>query len=111
VYAVAVSGLLALAVLFAMLDAAHVQRELALFLAITCPAAGAALGALRTVAQHRALSQRSLRMRSDLVVALGAVLGADAGQLGAASLEAARIMSQEAGDWFGTMWFLDVEPV
>jgi hypothetical protein len=97
--------------LLGLLDKAHAAREAALFLAITLPAASAALGALATVAQHRALKERSVNMKSNLVVALDTVLEADETQLGPASMDAARMISSETGDWMGAMWFLDVEHI
>jgi SMODS and SLOG-associating 2TM effector domain 1 len=110
-YRLAIASLLILAVVFAVLDAAEVGGRAPLFLAIVLPAAGAAIGAFGTVAQHRALKERSLKMQSDLAVALSAVLDADETQLGPASLDAARIIAAETGDWLGTMWFLDVEHI
>jgi len=108
-YRLAIVVLVGLAVVFAALDAASIAHEVSLTLAITLPAAGASLGAMLTVAQHRALKERYTKMKSDLTVALRAVLQADENELGPASLDAARIISQESSGWFGTMWFLDIE--
>jgi hypothetical protein len=84
-------------------------KDITIVLTITLPAIGAALGAWLTVAQHRALHARHEGMQADLADVLHEIRGADAHRLGQASLDAARIVSGEGGDWFGTMWFLDVE--
>jgi hypothetical protein len=101
-------GLLALTVVCAAVHAGDDSLKFLLFFTITLPAIGAAVGAWLTVAQHRALRTRYERMESDLALPLQDVLCGDR-DLAAASLDAARIISHEGGDWFGTMWFLDVE--
>jgi SMODS and SLOG-associating 2TM effector domain 1 len=94
---------------FALLHAFHVAEHASTFLTITLPAAGASLGALLTINQHHALSERHARMRSDLAVVRRTVVDANADTLGKASSEAARVIAQETGAWFGAMWFLDIE--
>jgi hypothetical protein len=94
---------------FALLHAFHITEHASTFLTITLPAAGASLGALLTVNQHHALSERHARMRSDLAVVQSTLLDANAETLGQASSEAARVIAQETGAWFGAMWFLDIE--
>jgi hypothetical protein len=94
---------------FAVLHAFHIAEHASTFLTITLPAAGASLGALLTVNQHHALSERHARMRSDLAVVRPTLLDANAETVGQASSEAARVIAQETGAWFGAMWFLDIE--
>ncbi|MGC1815854.1 MAG: hypothetical protein WA696_17085 [Solirubrobacterales bacterium] len=94
---------------FALLHAFHIAEHASTFLTITLPAAGASLGALLTVNQHHALGERHARMRSDLTVVQRTLLDANAETLGKASSEAARVVAQETGAWFGAMWFLDIE--
>jgi SMODS and SLOG-associating 2TM effector domain 1 len=84
-------------------------EDISIVLTIMLPAIGAALGAWLTVAQHRALHARHEVLQADLADVLHEIRGADAHRLGPASRDAARIISGEGGDWFGTMWFLDVE--
>jgi SMODS and SLOG-associating 2TM effector domain 1 len=105
----AVATLFIATVAFALLHAFHIAEQASTFLTITLPAAGASLGALLTVNQHHALSERHARMRSDLAVVRRTLLDANAETLGKASSEAARVIAQETGAWFGAMWFLDVE--
>jgi hypothetical protein len=94
---------------FAILHAYHVAEHASTFLTITLPAAGASLGALLTVNQHHALTERHARMESDLAVVQQTLLDANADTLRKASSEAARVTAQETGAWFGAMWFLDIE--
>jgi hypothetical protein len=94
---------------FAVLHAFHIAEHASTFFTITLPAAGASLGALLTVNQHHALGERHARMRSDLAVVQRTLLDANAETLGRASSEAARVVAQETGAWFGAMWFLDIE--
>lgn len=94
---------------FACLHSLHMAEDAAVFFSIALPALGASLGVLLTVNQHQALSERSARMCSDLAVVQRDVLDATAGSLNHASSEAARVMAQETGTWFGSMWFLDIE--
>jgi hypothetical protein len=42
-------------------------------------------------------------------VVVRSVVEADESDLASATVDAARIMSQESGDWYGTMWFIDVD--
>ena len=84
-------------------------EEIATFLSITLPVTAAALGAILTVRQHRALAERYARMHSDLLAVRESLLDADVETIGKAASEAARVIAEESGDWFGAMWFLDVE--
>ena len=98
------------AVLFAIFHAAtSIIEEPAVLLSVTLPVAAASLGAILTVRQHRALAERYARMHSDLVSVRRSLLDADAGTIGKAAAEAARVIAEENGDWFGAMWFLDIE--
>jgi hypothetical protein len=94
---------------FALLHAVGVAEHASTLFTITLPAAGAALGVLVTINQHHALSERSARMVSDLAVIQPTVLEANARTLSHVSSEAARVIAQETGAWFGAMWFLDIE--
>lgn len=95
---------------FAVLHALELWQRTAILLSITLPAVGASLGVFVTVGQHRALSERYRRMEFDLVVRQTAILdAASQAGLAATSLDAARIIAQETGDWFGAMWFHDIE--
>jgi hypothetical protein len=76
---------------------------------ITLPVAAGALGALLTVRQHRALAERYARMHTDLAAVRNALLEADRDTVQRAASEAARVIAEENGDWFGAMWFLDIE--
>jgi hypothetical protein len=76
---------------------------------ITLPAIGAALGAWLTIAQHHALRIRYEGMEGDLASVLHDVRDADEERLREESRRAASVISDEGGDWLGTMWFLDVE--
>ncbi|MGZ4292329.1 MAG: hypothetical protein ACXVQQ_07005 [Gaiellaceae bacterium] len=84
-------------------------HEISIFLSITLPVTAAALGVVLTVRQHRALAERYGRMHSDLVSVQDTLLGVDAETIGKTASEAARVIAEENGDWFGAMWFLDVE--
>jgi hypothetical protein len=92
-----------------LLHLAHWLDDLSLAATITLPAVGGAIGALLTVAQHRALHIRYEGMEGDLANVLHDVRGADEHRLREESLRAARIISDESEAWLGTMWFLDVE--
>ena len=60
--------------------------------------------------QHKGLAERYERMRGDLGDARQSILDAQStDQLRDADAAAASLVSAEAGDWFGTMWFLDVD--
>lgn len=105
-------------VVFAILhgrDGRGLLEDLSTALSIVLPAAGASLGAVLTVRQHRALAERSRRMHSDLVSVQRSLLDtpprllAETRMLAKASSEAARLIAEEAGDWLGAMWFLDIE--
>jgi hypothetical protein len=98
------------AVLFAALHATteSVERP-AIFLSITLPVAAAAVGVVLTVRQHRALAERYGRMHSDLISIQQSFRSVDPGTIGKTTAEAARVIAEENGDWFGAMWFLDVE--
>jgi hypothetical protein len=102
-------GLFGLAIPVAVLHAFEVEHDLIVFLSITLPAAAASLGALLSVHQHRALKERYGRMKADLLPVQRALLEADEEGLAKAAGEAARKVAQENGDWFGAMWFLDIE--
>jgi hypothetical protein len=100
------------AAIFASVRLLHIGKSLedaTVVLTIGLPAISAALGAWLTVAQHRALRARHESMETDLAEVLHEIRSADAQRLGPASLDAARAISHEGGDWLGTMWFLDVE--
>jgi hypothetical protein len=94
---------------FACLHSLHTAEDAAVFFSIALPAAGASLGVLLTVNQHQAMCERSARMRSDLAVVQRDVLDAAPDSLDQVTSEAARVIAQEAGGWFGSMWFLDIE--
>jgi hypothetical protein len=109
-YRISVFGLFALAVIAAVCHALGRWKDTTAFLSIVAPVAAAAVGAVSTVRQHRALAERSSRMETTLEDAKHDVLAADDSRsLQHASAEAARIMAGESGDWFGAMWFLDIE--
>jgi len=103
------TGAFLLAIAFACLHAAEIWKDWSLFFSILLPAIAAAAGVLSSVEQHRALRRRYEDMRGDLKIALRSVLEAHETDLGSATVDAARIMSQESGDWFGAMWFTDVD--
>jgi nucleoside 2-deoxyribosyltransferase len=97
------------AIVVACLHSLGIWEEPSVFLSITLPAAGASLGVLLTLSQHRALSARYARMQTDLLSVKEKLLHAPPDSLNRASSEAARVMAQETGAWFGLMWFLDIE--
>jgi hypothetical protein len=99
-------GTIAFAFMHALTKQFH---ELSIVLTITLPVAAAAIGAVLTVRQHRALADRYRRMRADLVAVRRSLLRADAKTIGKATQEAARLVAEENGDWLGAMWFLDLE--
>ncbi len=95
---------------FPVIHAIGTERKWAILCSITLPIAGASLGAILTVRQHHALAERYRRMRGDLIGVQTALLDAKTpSQLREAASEAARVVASEAGDWFGAMWFLDVD--
>lgn len=94
---------------FACLHSLRMAEDTAVFFSITLPAAAASLGVLLTVNQHHALSERSARMSSDLAIVRSNVLDTPPEGLDRVSAEAARVIAQENGAWFGSMWFLDIE--
>jgi hypothetical protein len=97
-------------ILFAALHAGtHILERASIFFTVTLPVAAAALGVILTVRQHRALAERYARMQSDLVSVRRSLLDVDRQTIGKATSEAARVVAEENGDWFGAMWFLDVE--
>jgi hypothetical protein len=108
-YSVTATVVLFLAIASAGLHASGQGHEWSLFFSILLPAVAAAIGVLSGVEQHRALARRSEDMQDDLKLALRSVVEADESDLASATVDAARIMSQESGDWYGTMWFIDVD--
>ena len=48
-------------------------------------------------------------MHADLVSVRESLLNVDVETIGKTASEAARVIAEENGDWFGAMWFLDVE--
>jgi SMODS and SLOG-associating 2TM effector domain 1 len=107
--AIPIVALFIATIAFAVLHAHHMFENEAIFFSVALPAAGASLGVMLTVNQHQALSERYARMQSDLRVARANILNATPDTLGKASSEAARVIAQETGAWFGSMWFLDIE--
>jgi predicted membrane protein len=99
-------GALAFAIVHATTTALEVW---AIRFSVALPVAAAALGVILTVRQHRALAERYHRMEGDLVAVRRSLHAADAETLAKVTSEAARIVAEENGDWFGAMWFLDVE--
>ena len=108
VIVVLILGAILSAALHAATDSERVE-QVAIILSITLPVTAAALGVILTVRQHRALAERYRRMRSDLVAVKKSLLDVDAETIGKTTSEAARVIAEENGDWFGAMWFLDVE--
>jgi hypothetical protein len=94
---------------FAVAHAIHLIEDAAIVLSITLPVAAAAAGAILTTRQHRALAERYRRMHSDLEAVRRALREADSRTIGETAAEAAHVIAEENGDWFGAMWFLDVE--
>jgi SMODS and SLOG-associating 2TM effector domain 1 len=109
VLAAFILALFAGALLFAVLHAAHIAEGPATLLSVTLPIAAAAVGVILTVRQHHALAERYRRMHSDLEAVRRALREADSQTIGKTAAEAARIIAEENGDWFGVLWFLDVE--
>jgi hypothetical protein len=106
------SAAFALTIVAVLLHALGVRHEEALLFSIALPAAGASLAALASVGQHRVLARRYAQMHADLaVIGRAAAEATSLAELRAASSDAARVIAQEGGDWFGAMWFLDVEHV
>ncbi len=102
--------LLAGTIAFPILHATETATDWAVLCSIALPIAGGSLGAILTVRQHHALAERYRRMRGDLIVVQKGILDAKTTQqLREAASEAARVVMSEAGDWFGAMWFLDVD--
>jgi hypothetical protein len=101
--------LFVLTIVFAIVHALGRLPEYAAFLSISLPAAGASLGVLLTVNQHRALGERYGRMHGELKAVQRVMREADAEGVAQASSEAARLIAEESGDWLGAMWFLDIE--
>jgi cell division protein FtsL len=97
------------ALVFATLHALDLVERLSIFLSVTLPTAAAAVGVILTVHQHRALAERYGRMRSRLVSVQESLRNADAQTIRKATSDAARVIAEENGDWFGAMWFHDVE--
>jgi SMODS and SLOG-associating 2TM effector domain 1 len=104
-----VFALFGLTIPVAIAHALEWLENVMIILSIVLPAAGASLGILLTVSQHRALKERYSKMGSDLESVQAAVRESDAETLQTVSLEAARVIAEESGDWFGAMWFLDIE--
>ncbi len=98
-----------LTILLAALHAWDPDEEKWVWLSITLPAVAASLGVMLTVGQHRALAERSTLMGSNLAVVQRAVLDADATTLARTSAEAAQVIAEESGDWFGALWFMNIE--
>ena len=96
-------------VVIAILHAAGVRERISIFLSVTLPVAAAAIGVILTVRQHRALAERYERMHADLLSVQRSLLDVDAQTISKTTSEAARVIAEENGDWFGAMWFLDVE--
>ena len=90
-------------------DQVETAEHWATLMTIVLPAAGASLGALLTINQHKAQSERYARMIADLAVVRRTLLNANPRTLPQASSEAARVVAQETGVWVGAMWFLDIE--
>jgi len=84
-------------------------RNPTIVFSITLPIVAGSLGVLLTVRQHHALAERYARMRADLEAVRRALLDAEPQTIGRVASEAAQIIAEENGDWFGAMWFLDVE--
>ena len=98
-----------LTILLAVLHAWDPDEEKWVWLSITLPAVAASLGVMLTVGQHRALAERSTLMGLSLAVVQRAILDSDATTLARTSAEAAQVIAEESGDWFGALWFLNIE--
>jgi SMODS and SLOG-associating 2TM effector domain 1 len=96
-------------VVVAIVHAFEVDERIPVFLSVTLPVAAAAIGVILTVRQHRALAERYERMHADLISVQRSLLDVDAQTISKTASEAARVIAEENGDWFGAMWFLDVE--
>jgi hypothetical protein len=82
------------------------------FCSIVLPAVTGALGVILSVGQHRALRERSARMNDDLLRSKRTLDGAETlADVAAVGSEAARIIALESGDWYGAMWFVELEHV
>lgn len=108
-YSVFVTLLFAFTLLAVLLHALHLREDVMTFLSIVLPVAAAAVGVILTVRQHRALAERFRRMETELADVKTDVLEADEETLQRAGTDAARVIAEENGDWFGAMWFLDIE--
>jgi SMODS and SLOG-associating 2TM effector domain 1 len=106
----AIRVLFAAALICAILDATVVDRPVTGRLSVAFPAAGASLGALLTVRQHRQLAERSDKMIRDLEDAQWQIRTAvDHSMIVVTALSAAGIMAEESEGWLGALWYLDVE--
>jgi hypothetical protein len=95
---------------FPSLHAAEVATDAAVFFSVVLPVAGLSLGAILTIRQHHALALRFRQMATDLLGFRDMLLDADTtSEIRQAAFEAARIVTGEAGDWLGAMWFLDAD--
>jgi hypothetical protein len=109
-YRTAVWAFFIAAVVAAVLHSVKKSEGATAFFSIVTPVAAASVGAVATVRQHRAQAERSRRMETTLAARKEDVLGAeDSRSLQHASADAARAVAEETGDWFGAMWFLDIE--
>ena len=104
-----VSGLFGLTLVAVTLDALEVREDVMAFLSIVLPVAAAAVRVILTVRQHRALAERFRRMEISHADVKTEVLEADEDTLQRAATDAAHVIAEENGDWFGAMWFLDIE--
>jgi SMODS and SLOG-associating 2TM effector domain 1 len=102
-------ALFVLTIAFAIVHALGHLHPYAAVLSISLPAAGASVGALLTVSQHRGLGERYGRMHAELKAIQRAMPEDDQDGIAQASSEAARRIAEEWGDWLGAMWFLDIE--
>jgi hypothetical protein len=85
-------------------------HNLSVLLSVSLPAAGASAGAIVTIAQFRARAERYERVASELAIHQARIrAAASLNGIASASLAAARTIAEETGDWFGAMWFLDLE--
>jgi hypothetical protein len=97
------------AVVFAAFHALDFVERFSIVLSVALPTAAAAVGVILTVLQHRALAERYGRMRPRLVSVKEKLRNSDAQTIRQATSDAARVIAEENGDWFGAMWFHDVE--
>jgi SMODS and SLOG-associating 2TM effector domain 1 len=99
-----------LAMLVAVLHWRHIAEKWPILLSVVLPALGTSVGAIVTIAQYRALAERYDRVAAELAFHQARIHEAvSLNALSSASFEAARTIAEETGDWFGAMWFLDVE--